>query len=165
MSLLPDELAIKSAIVLNANREAGRRVTTAESCTGGIFAAALTAHAGASDVFEGGVTAYSNQAKSEYLLVPEAMIVAQGAVSENVAIAMAKGALERCKAADVAVAITGIAGPHGGTYDKPVGTVWIARAIRRGDIAEAWLHQFDKNGSRAEIRLQAALAALELLLP
>ena len=165
MSLLPDELAAKAAEVLDANREAGRRIVTAESCTGGLVAAALTEHAGSSDVVEGGFITYSNQTKSEALLVPEAMVVAQGAVSEAVALTMAKGALERAKAAGVAVAITGIAGPGGGSFDKPVGTVWIARAIRRGEVAEAWLHQFDKTGSREEIRLQAALAALELLLP
>lgn len=165
MSLLPDQLAAKAAEVLDANRQAGRRIVTAESCTGGLVAAALTEHAGSSDVVEGGFVTYSNQTKGEALLVPEAMVVAQGAVSETVAITMAKGALERAKAASVAIAITGIAGPGGGTFDKPVGTVWIARAIRRGDIAEAWLYQFDKNGSREEIRLQAALAALELLLP
>lgn len=165
MSLLPDKLAAKAAEVLDANREAGRRIVTAESCTGGLVAAALTEHAGSSDVVEGGFVTYSNQTKSEALLVPEAMVVAQGAVSEAVAITMAKGALERAKAAGVAIAITGIAGPGGGTFDKPVGTVWIARAIRRGEVAEAWLHQFDKTGSREEIRLQAALAALELLLP
>lgn len=165
MSLLPDQLAAKAAEVLDANRDAGRRIVTAESCTGGLVAAALTEHAGSSDVVEGGFVTYSNKVKSEALLVPEAMVVSQGAVSEAVAITMAKGALERAKAAGVAVAITGIAGPGGGTFDKPVGTVWIARAIRRGDVAEAWLHQFDKDGSRDEIRLQAALAALELLLP
>ena len=165
MTLLPDTLFAKAGDVLEANRAAGRRLVTAESCTGGLVAAALTEHAGSSDVVEAGFVTYANQAKSQMLLIPEAMIVAQGAVSENVAIAMAKGALDKCKAADVAVAITGVAGPGGGTFDKPVGTVWIARALRRGEVAEAWLYQFDRDGSRDDIRLQAALAALELLLP
>lgn len=165
MTLLPQALADKAALVLDANRNIGRRIATAESCTGGLVAAALTEHAGSSDVFEGGFVTYSNQTKGEALLVPEAMVVAQGAVSETVAMTMAKGVLERYKAAAVAVAITGVAGPGGGTFDKPVGTVWIARAIRRGEVAEAFLHQFDRDGSREDIRLQAALAALDLLLP
>lgn len=165
MSLVPQDLFDLAGKVLDANREAGRRIVTAESCTGGLVAASLTEHAGSSDVVEAGFVTYSNKAKGEMLLVPEAMVVAQGAVSEAVALTMAKGALERCKAASVAIAITGIAGPGGGSFDKPVGTVWIARAIRRGEVSEAWLHQFDRNGSREEIRRQAALAALELLLP
>ncbi|MBW0145122.1 CinA family protein [Sphingomicrobium clamense] len=165
MSLVPQKLFDLAGKVLDANRDAGRRIVTAESCTGGIVAAALTEHAGSSDVVQAGFVTYANQAKSQMLLIPEAMIVAQGAVSENIALAMAKGALDKVKTADVAVAITGIAGPGGGTFDKPVGTVWIAKALRRGDVAEAHLHQFDKNGSREEIRLQAASAALELLLP
>ena len=165
MSLLPDDLVTLAARVLDANREAKRRVVVAESCTGGLVSAALTEHAGSSDVLEAGFVTYSNEAKGEMLLVPQAMIVAQGAVSENVAIAMAKSALDKVRHAEVAVAITGVAGPGGGSFDKPVGTVWIARAIRRGEEVEAKLHQFDKNAGRSEIRRQAALAALELLLP
>lgn len=165
MSLLPDDIVALANRVLDANREAKRRLVVAESCTGGLVAAALTEPAGASDVFEAGFVTYANEAKSEMLLVPQAMIVAQGAVSENVAITMAKAALDKVRHAEVAVAITGIAGPTGGSFDKPVGTVWIARAIRRGEQVEAHLHQFDKDAGRSEIRRQAALAALELLLP
>ena len=112
--------------LLSAARSAGLRIATAESCTGGLLSAALTEIPGSSDVFERGFVTYSNEAKAEMLDVDPALIEAHGAVSEQVAEAMARGALERAKA-DVAVSITGIAGP-GGSEHKPEGRVCFARA-------------------------------------
>lgn len=109
----------------------GQRLATAESCTGGLIAAHCTELAGSSAWFERGFVTYSNEAKTELLGVPAALIAEHGAVSEAVARAMAEGAL-RHSHADVAVAVTGIAGPTGGSDDKPVGTVWLAWAERGG---------------------------------
>lgn len=162
---LPDELLALAARVLHANRALGRRVAVAESCTGGLISAALTEHAGASDVFEAGFVTYANEAKTALLGIDENLIATFGAVSVATAWAMAQGAIKRSEA-DVAVAITGIAGPAGGSEIKPVGTVVFARA-RRGDKPDqimANTRQFGDIGRNA-IRLQAALIALELLLP
>lgn len=149
--------------VVEENRAAGRRITLAESCTGGLVAAALTEIPGASDVFELGYVTYSNQAKMAQLGVSGDIIETFGAVSIACAWAMAKGALER-SLADVAVAISGIAGPSGGTEFKPVGTVVFARVLRSEDNApEGELKRFEPV-SRSEIRRQATLCALELLL-
>lgn len=156
------ELARK---VVETNRAAGRRVTTAESCTGGLVAAALTEIAGASDVVDRAFVTYSNEAKMEMLGVSDDILSTLGAVSEATAWAMAQGALTKSHA-DVAVAISGIAGPAGGTEKKPVGTVVFARAIRNqteGPVV-ADTHHFGDLG-RTEIRRQAALVALRLLLP
>ena len=156
------ELARK---VVDENRAAGRRVTTAESCTGGLVAAALTEIAGASDVVDRAFVTYSNEAKMEMLGVSDDILSTLGAVSEATAWAMAQGALTKSHA-DVAVAISGIAGPGGGTEKKPVGTVVFARAIRNqteGPVV-ADTHHFGDLG-RTEIRRQAALVALRLLLP
>jgi nicotinamide-nucleotide amidase len=112
----------------------GWRLVTAESCTGGLIAAACTELAGSSAWFERGFVTYSNEAKTELLGVPAALIAAHGAVSEPVARAMAEGALRGCPRADLAVAVTGIAGPAGGSPDKPVGTVWLAWAWR-GEVS------------------------------
>ena len=161
MNLSADLLAAAEA-VLNADRAAGLRIATAESCTGGLVAAALTEIAGSSDVVEAGFVTYSNDAKTAMLGVSAALIEKHGAVSEQVARAMAEGALAHSRA-DVSIAITGVAGPSGGTAAKPVGTVWFARAMRGGETI-ALLHQFGDPG-RAEIRRQAVLVALELLLP
>ena len=151
--------------VIEKNREAGRKIATAESCTGGLVAAALTEIAGASDVFDRSFVTYSNEAKIEMLGVSEDIVATLGAVSEATAWAMAQGALNR-SGADVTVAVSGIAGPGGGTEKKPVGTVVFARALR--DEAKAPMvadtHHFGDLG-RAEIRRQAALVALRLLLP
>jgi nicotinamide-nucleotide amidase len=156
------ELAQK---VVDENRAAGRRLATAESCTGGLVAAALTEIAGASDVVDRAFVTYSNEAKTEMLGVSDDILSTLGAVSEATAWAMAQGALAKSHA-DVAVAISGIAGPGGGTEKKPVGTVVFARAIRdqtQGPVI-ADTHHFGDLG-RAEIRRQAALVALRLLLP
>ena len=151
--------------VLAANRAAGKTVAVAESCTGGLVAGALTEIAGSSDVLDRGWVTYSNEAKTEMLGVSTDILDTFGAVSIAVAWAMAQGALARSNA-DVAVAITGIAGPAGGSDKKPVGTVVFARARRGADPKEivADQHQFGDLG-RSEIRRQAVRCALELLMP
>jgi nicotinamide-nucleotide amidase len=116
-----------AAALLDACRARGWMLATAESCTGGLIAATLTAIAGSSDVVERGFVTYSNEAKMELLGVPAGLIGEHGAVSEPVARAMAEGALARSRA-DVAVAVTGVAGPGGGSADKPVGLVWFGLA-------------------------------------
>jgi len=162
-SLLPDEVVALARRVVEANKAAGRKVSVAESCTGGLVAAALTEIPGSSAVLDRGFVTYSNEAKEEELGVSGDIIDAFGAVSVACVYAMAKGALEHSKA-DVAVAISGIAGPDGGTAHKPVGTVVFARAIRGVETPEAELKVFDKQ-NRSGVRLQATLCALELLLP
>jgi nicotinamide-nucleotide amidase len=128
-TLLPDALVDKAREVVDANRSAGRRIAIAESCTGGLVSAALTEIPGSSDVFEAGYVTYSNAAKISQLKVSEEVVETFGAVSVATAWAMARGALAASEA-DVAVAITGVAGPGGGTAQKPVGTVVFARAER-----------------------------------
>jgi nicotinamide-nucleotide amidase len=145
--------------LLAACRAAGLRVATAESCTGGLIAATLTAIAGSSDVVDRGFVTYSNAAKTEMLGVPAELIVAVGAVSEPVARRMAEGALVR-SAADLAVAVTGVAGPGGGSADKPVGLVWFGYA-RRGGVATTLRHVFP--GDRTAVRLATVQEALRLL--
>jgi nicotinamide-nucleotide amidase len=163
--LLPQQLYDKAKEVIEANRKLGRTVAVAESCTGGLVCAALTEIAGSSDVFEAGYVTYSNASKIEDLGVSEEVVETFGAVSVATAWAMARGALSASKA-DLAVAITGIAGPGGGTPAKPVGTVVFARAERGADPSQivADLKLFDEK-DRAGVRLQAALCALELLMP
>jgi nicotinamide-nucleotide amidase len=162
---LPQALLDTARRVIDENRDAGLRVAVAESCTGGLVAAALTEIAGCSDVFEGGFVSYSNTFKAEHLKVAEDVLETFGAVSVATAWAMAQGVL-KSTTADVGVAITGIAGPGGGSDRKPVGTVVFARATRNGDPDEvvADLREFGDLG-RAAIRRQAAQVALELLLP
>lgn len=164
-SVLPPELIAAAARVIDANRAAGRRLAIAESCTGGLVAAALTEIPGSSDVLEASLVTYSNDAKLALLNVSNDVIETFGAVSIAVAWSMAQGALE-ATGADVAVAITGVAGPGGGSEKKPVGTVVFARAERGGDPSDvvADKHQFGDIG-RGAIRLQAALCALDLLMP
>jgi nicotinamide-nucleotide amidase len=159
------DLITAAARVLDANRLAGRMVAVAESCTGGLVSAALTEIPGSSDVFERGYVTYSNEAKLEAIGVNSDILVTFGAVSVAVAWAMAQGALKHSHA-DIAVAITGIAGPGGGSDKKPVGTVVFARAVRGGDpdVVVADVRHFGDLG-RSEIRRQAALVALELLMP
>jgi len=163
--LLPQELVDRARQVVEANRQAGRRVAVAESCTGGLVCAALTEIPGSSDVLDAGYVTYSNEAKMADLHVSEDVVATFGAVSIATAWAMAQGALDSCQA-DVAVAITGIAGPDGGTPAKPVGTVVFARAERDAGpdkiVADQKLFEGE---SRAGVRLQAALCALELLMP
>jgi len=162
---LPIELVELARRVLEVNRAAGRRIAVAESCTGGLVAAALTETPGSSDVFDAGFVTYSNEAKSGVLGVSSEVIETFGSVSIACAWAMAQGALAKTEA-DVAVAITGIAGPGGGSENKPVGTVVFACAERgssKGDMT-ADTRCFGDLG-RGGIRIQAALCALELLLP
>lgn len=142
-----------------ALRARGWRLATAESCTGGLIAAACTSLAGSSDWFDRGVVTYSNEAKCELLGVPAGLIAQHGAVSEAVARAMAEGALQRSNA-QLAVAVTGIAGPGGATPDKPVGTVWLAVAAPAGVSVLRLACQ----GDRAAVRAQAVAHALHLLL-
>ena len=141
-----------------ALRRQGLCIATAESCTGGLIAAACTAVAGSSDWFERGFVTYSNAAKTELLGVPEALLRAHGAVSEPVALAMAEGALRRAPV-QRAVAVTGIAGPGGAVPGKPVGTVWLALA--QPGQTQAWL--LPLGGDRAAIRHATVVAALQAL--
>ena len=151
----PAVLALAQAL-----RGAGLKLATAESCTGGLIAAACTAVAGSSDWFERGFVSYSNAAKTELLGVDAALIATQGAVSLDAAQAMAEGALAHSHA-DLAVAVTGIAGPSGATPGKPVGTVWLAVA-QRGGVTHTELLQL--NGDRASIREQTVQYALQRLI-
>jgi nicotinamide-nucleotide amidase len=135
----------------------GLMVATAESCTAGLLAKQLTDVGGSSAWYERGFVTYSNAAKTEMLGVPAALIEAHGAVSQEVALAMVQGALAH-SSADLAVGITGIAGPGGAVPGKPVGSVWIACGLR-GHAGTGRLYRFD--GGRAAVRSQAATAALE----
>jgi len=155
-------VAEKEAIaVLEACRKAGLMIATAESCTGGLIAGALTDIAGSSDVVDRGFVTYSNEAKNEMISVPMELIGQVGAVSKEVAIAMAEGALKHSRAG-ISIAVTGVAGPGGGSGEKPVGLVHIASA-RNGHPT---LHRECRFGpkSRADIRHATVLAALELVL-
>jgi nicotinamide-nucleotide amidase len=141
-------------------RKARLSIATAESCTGGLIAKCLTDIAGSSDYFERGWVTYSNGAKHAELGVPEALLSRYGAVSEEVALAMARGALRK-STARVAIAVTGVAGPAGGTAAKPVGTVWIAWGLKREQGTVAYARRFRFRGGRNAVRRQAAAAALE----
>lgn len=164
--LLSKQLVERARDVVAANRRAGRRIAVAESCTGGLVSAAITEVPGASEMFEAGFVTYSNTAKMKRLMVAQDVIETFGSVSVATAWAMAQGALQKSEA-DVAVAITGIAGPDGGSPSKPVGTVVFARAERDADPAHIIADQklFDASEGRSGVRLQAALCALELLMP
>ena len=164
-TILPAELVEAARRAVDANRAIGRTVTVAESCTGGLVAAALTEIPGSSEVLEASFVTYSNEAKLELLKVSSDVLETFGAVSIAIAWSMAQGALA-ASGADVAVAITGIAGPGGGSVKKPVGTVVFARAEKGGDPADVHADRkaFGDLG-RGGIRLQAALCALELLTP
>jgi nicotinamide-nucleotide amidase len=154
------ELQRQATELLAAARAAGRKVATAESCTGGLVAGTLTEVAGSSDVVERGFVTYSNEAKNELLGVPEAMLIAHGAVSEPVARAMAEGALQRSRA-DLAVAVTGVAGPGGGSAEKPVGLVHLAVAA----LDRPTVHRRMAYGDlgRGGIRRATVVTALEML--
>ncbi|MFL9842084.1 CinA family protein [Sphingomonas sp. ST-64] len=164
-TILPKQLVDAARRVVDANRAAGRTVAMAESCTGGLVSAALTEIPGSSEVLVSGFVTYSNEAKIKELNVSEDVLATFGAVSIATAWSMAQGALEE-SGADVAVAITGIAGPGGGTDKKPVGRVVFARAEKNADpdVVVADTRDFGDIG-RGGVRLQAALCALELLLP
>jgi nicotinamide-nucleotide amidase len=140
----------------------GRRVAVGESCTGGMLAARLTDRPGSSSYFAGGVVAYSDDAKSELLGVPPALIRTHGAVSEEVAQALADGAASRFHA-DVAIGVTGIAGPGGGTPEKPVGHVCFCVRVEGAAGGETVVRSLELPGSRAEVRDRAATVALHLL--
>jgi len=146
-----------AAVVLGALRESGRTVAVAESCTGGLLGARLSAIPGASDAFVGGVIAYANAVKVAELGVTAELLEHEGAVSEAVARCMAEGAARRFDA-DAAIAVTGIAGPTGGTRDKPVGTVWLATVL--GGRVDAATRVFP--GGRDEVRSRSSQAALDL---
>ena len=145
-------------LVLAACREHGLSLVTAESCTGGLVAARLTSIPGSSDVFRGGVVAYADDLKQAELVVPEELLERYGAVSAEVAAAMAAGARDRL-GAEVAVAVTGVAGPGGGTLEKPVGLVYLHVAGPEGDAAR----ELNLPGDRGAVRGRAAAAALHLV--
>lgn len=164
-SLVHPQLAALAQRVVQENRRLGRTFALAESCTGGLVSAAITEVPGCSEVFDASFVTYSNEIKNTVLKVSQDVLETFGAVSIATAWAMAQGALERTHA-QVAVAITGIAGPGGGSDNKPIGTVVFARAERGGDPDKV-IADFKNFGDigRAGVRLQAALCALELLLP
>lgn len=157
--MLDDAILSRASLTLERLRAAGLTAATAESCTGGLVAASLTHHAGSSDVVLGGFVTYSNAMKHRLLGVGMALFDQVGAVSEAVARAMAEGALV-ASGADCAVSITGIAGPGGGSADKPVGLVWLA--VAKADRPTLTVrHMFA--GTRAQVRSEATVAALDLL--
>lgn len=137
-------------------RSSGKTLAVAESCTGGLLAGAITAVPGSSGYFLGGVVAYHNDVKTAVLGVPRRLIDSRGAVSAQVAAAMAEGVLERFPA-DVSIATTGVAGPGGGSREKPAGTVWVAVAFRDG---VRYSHRFRFRGDRAKVRREAVRASL-----
>jgi nicotinamide-nucleotide amidase len=158
--MLPSALVGAAADLLNALRERGLRLAAAESCTGGLLTAVLTEVAGSSDVLDRGFVTYSNDAKTRMLGVAAALIAREGAVSEAVARAMAEGALAHSDA-DIAVAITGVAGPGGGSEAKPVGLVHLAAAGKGTGV----VHQECRFGDigRDQVRMRSVDAALALL--
>lgn len=159
-AILPPEVLKKSASVLELLKAAGLMVVTAESCTGGLVAGSLTAHSGSSAAVAGGFVTYSNAMKQAALGVPAEMLDRWGAVSEQVAQAMAEGALARAPGAGIAVSLTGVAGPDGGSETKPVGLVWFGLQ-RAGRPPFTQKQIFD--GNRTEVRAQAVLHALKLI--
>ena len=146
-------------------KDRGLFMCTAESCTGGLIAAMCTNLAGSSDWFNGGVVSYTNKMKEQVLGVPRDVLAANGAVSIPVVEAMAVGALALCKA-QASVAVSGVAGPSGGSPEKPVGTVCIAAALRghNGKTITLTSERFRFDGNRSQVRLSTAVKALEMLL-
>lgn len=157
--MIGEAVRAEATALLAQLRAAGLMAATAESCTGGLIAGALTEIAGSSDVVDRGFVTYSNEAKMEMLGVPAALLEAHGAVSEPVARAMAEGALARSRAG-VTVAVTGVAGPGGGSAEKPVGTVWFG-ASRRGGTTVSERVVFP--GNRSAVREATVRYALGLL--
>ncbi len=157
--MLPQATLDQAEALLVTCRARGWKIATAESCTGGLIAASLTAIAGSSDVVDRGFVTYSNEAKHDMLAVDAALIARAGAVSQDVARAMAEGALAR-SAADVAVSVTGVAGPGGGSASKPVGLVWFGLATREGVISEHVIFPGDRSAVRAAT-VAHALAMIE----
>jgi nicotinamide-nucleotide amidase len=160
MTELPTDLLDLAKDVLVAAKEAGVRITLAESCTGGLIAGCLTAIPGSSAVFDAGFVTYSNEAKVRLLGVPRELLAEHGAVSDIVASAMAEGALAQADA-QIALSVTGIAGPDGGSKEKPVGLVYLALAQNDQD---AMVKRYVFAGRRTDIRRATVAAALELLL-
>ena len=158
--VFPDACSARAAVLIDRFRAAGLKVATAESCTGGLVAALLTEIPGSSAVVERGFVVYSNDAKVDLLGVPPATLAAHGAVSETTARAMAEGAIAASRA-DVAVSVTGIAGPDGGSAEKPVGLVWFGCARKGRDVVTREA-RFGDIG-RAAVRLASVGVALELL--
>jgi nicotinamide-nucleotide amidase len=160
MSMFPLEITMLAQLVLDECRQRHVRIVTAESCTGGLVAGALTEIAGSSDVVDRGFVTYSNRAKQSVLDVPGDLIADMGAVSEAVARMMAEGALNASDA-HIAIAITGVAGPGGGTPMKPVGLVHFATARANGPI----LHRRELFGDlgRSEVRMESVRTALEMI--
>lgn len=140
-------------------KERGWKISSAESCTGGLVAHRITNIPGSSDYFESGVITYSNEAKIELLKIPEGIIKTHGAVSGQTAVAMAEG-IRRLRNTDIGIGITGIAGPSGGTISKPVGLVYIALSA----LSYVECKEFRFTGDRCEIKLMASEAALEMIL-
>ena len=158
--MLDDSHLDLAARVLEACRARDQKLATAESCTGGLIFGALTAVAGSSEVMERGFVTYTNPAKAEMLGVPEDLFESVGAVSEAVARAMAEGALAHSPA-DLAISVTGVAGPGGGTAEKPVGLVHMALAMRERETVHR-KHLFD--GDRTTVRSATVTAAMDLIL-
>lgn len=164
-TILPEVLVTAARRVVEANRAVQRTVAVAESCTGGLVGAALTEIPGSSDVLLASIVAYADEAKTGLLGLGEDIVTTFGSVSVATAWAMARGMMQR-SGADVAVAITGIAGPDGGTEKKPVGTVIFAKAVRGSEPDDIVSDKrFFGDIGRGGVRLQAALCALELLMP
>ena len=157
--MLPDRLLLEAESLLAACRAKGVRLAVAESCTGGLIAAALTAIAGSSDVVDRGFVTYSNESKHDLLGVPAELIARHGVVSQDVARAMAEGALARSRAT-MAVAVTGVTGPGGGTVAKPVGLVWFA-LVRKGQPVASSQVVFP--GDRSAIRAATVEHAFALI--
>lgn len=150
-------------IIHQATRQ-GIKISTAESCTGGMIAAALTDIAGSSAAFDRGFVTYSNDAKHDLLGVPKNTIAQQGAVSKAVVMAMAEGAAKQVAGPKaISVSVSGVAGPGGGSDDKPVGLVWFGRTIRAGDELTTTTYQMNFSGDRAEIRQSATDYGLSLI--
>ncbi len=148
--------------VVKKYKKAKKKIVTAESCTGGLVGGAITSVAGSSSVFEAGIVTYSNDTKTYLLGVDQEVIQEHGAVSEDCAAYMAMGALEFTEA-DVSVAVTGIAGPDGGSDEKPVGTVWFAVGVVNGDDVDIHTGKYVYEGDRDAVRMGAVETALNLL--
>jgi nicotinamide-nucleotide amidase len=158
--MIDQEIRAAASLLLDLCRQRGLALATAESCTGGLVAAALTSIAGASDVVDRGFVTYSNAAKEQMLAVPADILAAHGAVSRQTAEAMARGAVHRSEA-DLAVAVTGLAGPGGGSAEKPVGLMHFAAAARDGRLI-AREQRYGDIG-RGEVRRRAVLEAIAML--
>lgn len=159
MSIFPPQLQNAARELLDKLHRHKLRIVTAESCTGGLIAALLTEHPGSSNVFAHGFVTYANEAKKEMIGVNPALLEKYGAVSEQVAVSMAEGALKEVTA-DMAVSVTGIAGPSGGSKEKPVGTVHIAVAAKGKPTLH---HEHHFSGDRDAVRLSSVEAAIRLI--